>query len=93
MDERKPLSFPKTQLAVIAYDKGSAARSKLWEKVYTKRTLREAMTAHLQAMSLVRDAFWEDTKELHGLERSSFDTLNIETARFWAAWRPRTTNA
>lgn len=62
------MSFEKTKAALKVYDADKPRLNKLWDRAYTNKAVKDAQVAEENAKTLVRLAFYEDTKGYNSLE-------------------------
>ncbi len=71
--------FSSTRIALAVYDAGEAEREKMWQSVESDRDVFAAEKADADALALVQEAFWEDTKAYNSRDNCSH--LHIADAR------------
>lgn len=73
------LDFGSTRKALALYDASQADRDKLWNDVQSDRDVLAAEKADADALALVQEAFWEDTKAYNS--RANCSHIHITDAR------------
>ena len=71
--------FSNTRKALAVYDAGEDEREKAWQNVKTNDDVFAAEKADADAMALVQEAFWQDTKAYNSRENCSH--VHIRDAR------------
>lgn len=59
------LKFTNTQAALATYDADTPRREALWQDAKTDADVDAAERADAEALQRVRDAYWEDTKDIN----------------------------
>ncbi len=71
--------FANTRKALAVYDASQADRDKLWNDVQSDRDVFAAEETDADALALVQEAFWQDTKAYNSRENCSH--IHITDAR------------
>ena len=71
--------FANTRKALEVYDAGTPARDAIWNSVESDADVFAARKADQDALELVQEAFWQDTKAYNSRENCSH--LHISDAR------------
>lgn len=82
----KMRTFDNTRKALIEFDAGAAERQRLWDSIESNQDVEAAVAADNAAKNKVREAFYEDTKDINSKENCM--CVEVDFMRRLASARP-----